>query len=275
MSISGAAWNLRPVAQVLSPTLPFHFHLSDTKMKEMVARYMGALKNAVGSLEHYYDKELAAKKLAAMKIPSIPPPLEASQIFPYRKHFTSLVDSTRQDFEYVGQPIQSHLIFFGKLSDGYNICIKFTRRYSQEVHSFCASEGFAPKLLGCEMIPGGWWMVVMDWIDESHERLCDSLRKPLVPVLDQIKTFLNRLHQNGFVHGDIRDTNIMVPKSDFHHFWLVDFDWGGTIGVVRYPMNVHRGDDLKRPTGAYDGQLILAEHDDEMLGYLFPSPPRN
>lgn len=63
---------------------------------------------------------------------------------PYQSYFTSLMDSTKQHFDYVMQPIND------RLSDGHG-------SLSQE--SFCASMGFAPKLLACEMIPE---MAVMD-----------------------------------------------------------------------------------------------------------------
>jgi hypothetical protein len=68
------------------------------------------------------------------------------------------------------------------------------------------------------------------------------------------------------VHGDVRDANVMV-KKDRSGWKLVDFDWSGKIGQVRYPMNVNH--ELRRPEGANDGNLILADHDIEMLDYLF------
>jgi RIO-like serine/threonine protein kinase len=44
---------------------------------------------------------------------------------------------------------------------------------------------------------------------------------------------LTSLHQENYVHGDIRNTNIMMKKDGNQGFKLVDFDW--------YPMNVYRG----------------------------------
>jgi hypothetical protein len=67
------------------------------------------------------------------------------------------------------------------------------------------------------------------------------------------------------VHGDIRDTNVMVRKDGEMGFMLVDFDWAGEIGVVRYPMNVNRAENLWRPDGASDGNVITAHHDIQML----------
>ena len=38
---------------------------------------------------------------------------------------------------------------------GKEIYVKFTRRYSVDLHKFCAQEGLAPKLLGFQRLPGG------------------------------------------------------------------------------------------------------------------------
>jgi hypothetical protein len=66
------------------------------------------------------------------------------------------------------------------------------------------------------------------------------------------------------VHGDIREANIMVSK-DRIRFMFVDFDWAGKIGEARYPMHVNTVDLPVRPDGPLDGELILAEHDKEMI----------
>jgi hypothetical protein len=57
----------------------------------------------------------------------------------------------------------------------------------------------------------------------------------------------------------------MVKKDGSQGSKLVDFDWSGRISEVRYPMNVYRGDCLKRPEEAENGRLIRADHDIWML----------
>ncbi|KIL66082.1 hypothetical protein M378DRAFT_10374 [Amanita muscaria Koide BX008] len=262
--IFGAAWMDRPVSQVLSSIIPFYFDFSDTRLRAMAARHLGAFKKAIRSLQDYYHNDLSVTN---PPVPLSNPTSIPSDIFPYRKHFTSLVDSSEHHFEYVKQHEHHRLFFFGKLSDGRGICIKFTHDYSPAVHSLCASKGFALKLLGFEELPGGWWMVVMEHIDENYVQFHDLESHHRSSVLEYLKQFLTFLHANGFVHGDVRDTNIMVPRSGELHFFLIDFDWAGRIGEVRYPMNVNRKG-IWRPDGARDGDLITAEHDDEMLQHL-------
>ena len=69
------------------------------------------------------------------------------------------------------------------------------------------------------------------------------------------------------IHGDVRDINIMVKKNGGMGFKLVDFDWSGRIGKVRYP--IYRGSRLWRPLEAEDGRLSKVDHDIEMLNVLF------
>jgi len=160
------------------------------------------------------------------------------------------------------------LLFAVQRTDGKMLCIKFVRRYSKEVHERCTSGGFAPALYGFENLPGGWYMVVMEMITDDYCCL-GELSAPYARHED-LATALQSLHQQRRVHGDIRNTNIMVKRDGSPGFKLVDFDWSGTIGQIRYPMNVYRGKRLWRPDGAEDGQLILAEHDIQMLHAMFP-----
>jgi serine/threonine protein kinase len=125
--------------------------------------------------------------------------------------------------------------------------------------------GFAPALKGFETIPGGWYMVVMDAMSD----FCLFWERPSATLYEPLKEKVVALHQRGYVHGDLRDTNLMVRKNGKPGLVLIDFDWAGEIGKVRYPMNVNRGPDLKRPDGVYDGELITAEHDIDMLNIMF------
>ena len=134
-----------------------------------------------------------------------------------------------------------------------------------EAHSICASMGFAPALKGFKRVAGRWYMVVMDAITDEFS-LVD---RPSASLYEPIKEKVVALHQQGYVHGDLRDTNVMVRKDGAPELMLFDFDWAGEIGQVRYPINVNRGPNLKRPDGAYDGELITAEHDMEMLDIMF------
>src|ERR1700732_1646428 len=80
--------------------------------------------------------------------------------------YISLLDSTGHAFKYAAFLDEDKLIFRGR-DGGDDICIKFVRRYSKDAHLKCASLGFAPTLRGFQSIPGEWYMVIMDYIDDT------------------------------------------------------------------------------------------------------------
>jgi serine/threonine protein kinase len=155
------------------------------------------------------------------------------------------------------------LIFIGTEENNNRICVKFVRAYSWDAHKCLEVLECAPRLRGFEEIAGGWFMVVMDMLPDDFETL--SVREKLPSsVFDDIRAKLKKFHEAGFVHGDIRDTNIMVSKSNARKFKIIDFDWAGKRGEARYPAGVNYVD-IERPLEARDGKEILADHDLAML----------
>ena len=54
-------------------------------------------------------------------------------------------------------------------------------------------------------------------------------------VTDLVTSFYGR-----FVHGDIRDSNLLVRMEDGKlEIKLIDFDWGGKEGELRYPVLIN------------------------------------
>jgi len=252
ITFSAAVWSSPPNVQTLLTTLPLFWHHTDTTMRTKAARGFGALRNAISSLERCY------KEMSSGTMDSTP-----RGKFPYPYSYTRLGQSSRHEFEYIAQINKACLLFSAKTTDDQMICVKFARRYSKVVHQFCADNGFAPKLRGFEYLPGGWHMVVMEMISQEYRCLG---RRPTARYthFEDVRAKLSLLHQEGYVHGDLRDTNIMVKANGDQGFKLVDFDWSGIVDEVRYPMNVNR-ESLWRPDGADDGQLIKTEHDIAML----------
>ncbi|KAF8506859.1 hypothetical protein F5888DRAFT_1630006 [Russula emetica] len=113
------------------------------------------------------------------------------------------------------------------------ILLKFSRRYSKDLHEFCASVDHAPELLAFERLPGGWFGVAMkyyplaDRILES-KRLCDHGET----WLKDINNVVERFHAQGYVHGDLRPPNFIVNGDKL---LLVDFDWGRKEGEATFP----------------------------------------
>jgi hypothetical protein len=224
-------------------------------MRESLARHFGAFKKAIEALKGCYEK----LKDPNNNLKDLDP------TFPDRRTYRSLQTRAEVKFKYIKQVDPDKLLFLGNADDGEWIYIKFVRRYSQGAHEKCAGMGVAPRLRGFEDIGAGWRMVIMDTLDMEYK----PFNKHAVPArtCEDMKERLVELHQAHFVHGDIRDVNIMTRKDGKPGFMLVDFDWSGTIGKVRYPMNVNKA--IWRPDDVSDGKLIEPSHDIAMLEYIF------
>lgn len=48
----------------------------------------------------------------------------------------------------------------------------------------------------------------------------------------ELKQLVNEFHEEGLIHGDLRDAN-MISDEEYTPM-LVDFDWGGMDGQVFY-----------------------------------------
>jgi serine/threonine protein kinase len=268
MVFAGAVWTLRPAVQILSSPLVFNFHSTDTDNQISAARHMGAFRNAVRSLERYYETLPPESEL----VNTLGHPI----LFPYPTSFTSIEDNGKTSFIYTGHLEEDEgkpkrLIFFGTLTEGHSevaICIKFVRKYSRDAHLHCALSGTAPRLRGFERLPGGWYMVIMDEL-VGYDVLADLPKPDRLPrtVFKAIREQLKILHARKLVHGDMRDTNILVKRDDRTKFMIIDFDWAGVEDIVRYPPYVNYTD-IQRPNDARDGLPIKAAHDDAMLDVI-------
>ena len=114
-------------------------------------------------------------------------------------------------------------------------------------------------------------MVVMEHLPSNkyHTPNDDDLKTTNSKLYNAMKKSLEKLHQAGFVHGDIRGANVMVENKSESEFMFLDFDWSGKINEVEYPPNVNMAPEMKRPPDVGGGRLIRAEHDMYMLRVLF------
>ncbi|KAH9173559.1 hypothetical protein EDB89DRAFT_704123 [Lactarius sanguifluus] len=101
------------------------------------------------------------------------------------------------------------------------VAVKFARRYWPELHHFCAERGHAPKLFGYT-IPGGWIVVVMGYVAHDSDIVYLASRhwtRWNKDLTDLVQSF----HDDGLVHGDLRNANFIVPRDDPGRIVLVDF----------------------------------------------------
>jgi serine/threonine protein kinase len=238
---------------MLSPAIPCHYHDTDLKMMDTLVRHLGALRHAIHSLESYYH---------ALEGNIVSPPHNA--FHPYPTSFTTQ-DGLVKRFKYLSS-MKGCNLFFGKIEDdsGAAICVKFITRYCEQAHNFLAERELAPRLHVVERLPGGQYMVVMDdisndytslfnFIQDNPDLLSEDNEDTRNLFLQAVRDCLIQLHQACLVHGDIRNTNIMVKivGLDDLSFFLVDYGSGGEIQQVRYPLDLNTST-VKRPEGATD-----------------------
>ena len=189
------------------------------------------------------------------------------------------------------------------------IVVKFVAQYGEEVHRFLAEEGHAPKLryFGPLLREDGtsaersWWssaphyewafpglyfgqvrMVVMDYVEACDDADLPTLRERG----QQIAEVLKKLHDNGFVFGDLRQPNVIVAKED-KKVKFIDQDWSGRYkgssdGLIpdpkddekpRYPLGLSNGVTWPIDVKEIGLQAITPEHDWFMLKKQFDYPP--
>jgi hypothetical protein len=140
------------------------------------------------------------------------------------------------------------------------ILVKFAKRYSIELHEFCAKAGHAPPILGFETLPGGWCAVAMEYIESSvpisrSSVLSDHRDRWITELEDLVDGF----HEKDLVHGDLQDENIICKGPSM---MLVDFDWGGKEEEAFYFMP-SLDDELMQ--GREPGDLRIRKEDDKWV----------
>lgn len=252
---------VEPLTSVFNLTAP----LQDQTVKTLASAIDGFLA-AVGHIQHHYNTLQPASLLFT----------DRKRSFPYPLSFEN-VDGSEMQFTYSNRMQDSKLVFSGS-SGTASVVIKFTQTYSADAHSVLADQGLAPNLSKCFSIPGGWFAVIMAKSSYTPLNEVSLTVEQRAKVQHKAAVVARILHAEGFVHGDIRDTNILVDRDSLQtddiklHF--VDFDWAGRVGEAKYPIGVNTVS-IYRPTGvAYDA-LITQAHDLDMVENLFRSarPP--
>lgn len=173
------------------------------------------------------------------------------QFFPFAYRYPSLGGDfhTAVEFEYISplQPDQSTCITFLAKTRGEStkeVVVKFFQRYSAEVHRVLTAADMAPHLLyygqiDPEIAFGMWKMVVMEYFNGKPLHDGDCHRD--FDVSEKVFRAITAVHLVGYVHGDVHPPNVLIGREN--QVMLIDFDWAGKEGNVRYPIPLcHAGD---------------------------------
>ncbi|KAN0093333.1 hypothetical protein V8E55_004117 [Tylopilus felleus] len=167
-------------------------------------------------------------------------------------------DSTYIDFqitEVVAKDFNQHIYLASSSTGSGDLVIKLTRSYAPELHSFCAGHHYAPKLYACEKLAGGIFAVAMEYIT-GEPLTCPAPAHLRNKLIDDLENMVKTMHDKDYVHGDLRPPNFLCVEDGIK---VLDFDWGGKVGEVRYP---HTRLHPQLRTGRDMSRLEITKEDD-------------
>ena len=145
--------------------------------------------------------------------------------------------------------------------------IKFSGKpYPVELHNLLAKERMVPQLYGYQEF-SGVHVVVMELLEDAEH----FNTKTHGHLQEQVSAAAKRMHDDGWVHGDLRDANILVKSGKVY---LIDFEWAGKPSKAnppRYPASLNEQiwtQLVQYSEGIYPGGFITMEHDKYMLSRL-------
>lgn len=271
LTIMGGIITSNCVVQRLTDFLwiPVHSSLDDDQFLR-IARVLYALRESIERLDSWYKT-----------VEDIPPcslkPIPHPRFFPSPNAYN---DKNGMLVKFVYQtPLErsiSCVTYRAKTleNEAQDIVVKFVTSYSEDVHRHMASHDFAPKLIYygpinvTEDMPsyGALRMVVMEYVEGLT--FDEALKQGNVP--QKFKADLHQafkhLHSAGYVFGDLRPPNVIVAPDRNSTAQLIDFDWAGKAGKVKYPVSISMS--INWPGGVQALEDIRKEHDLEMLTSL-------
>ncbi|CAG8778432.1 8652_t:CDS:1, partial [Ambispora leptoticha] len=143
-------------------------------------------------------------------------PQNSQRFFPYPNRYKQQDITIEFTYEkkLVDQP--DKLLWKAITKDGREIVVKFTWRYNQRAHELCSEIGKAPKLLYINKeVVDGFYMVVMDYVKAKPLYNCGSslTHDECKTIFEDIEEAISKLHKENIVFADLRDSNILVNKS--------------------------------------------------------------
>jgi hypothetical protein len=121
------------------------------------------------------------------------------------------------EFSYEERIDKEKLVFYANTNQSVHskFIIKFTRRYSPEAHCYLACREWAPRLRHCSPLPGmdrdfHGYLKLPRYTPLYGMTLSDNEK---AKVRLKARKIVEKLRAGGFVHGDVRDTNILIDRK--------------------------------------------------------------
>lgn len=233
-----------------------------------LAHIFRVLRHSLDEVDRYYETLTPPPARPAPTIPSaISTAIPAPFFGPCFTQFVKEPEQAPVMLTYIRRLIPEYVVktvFEARMTSdgdtaGKRVVVKFTDRYCEDGHRLLAGHGLAPALIHCERMDslGGLWVLVMDYVDEVQGGKKEW-------IVQDVERALKLLHEANIVFGDLRDPNILrVRREGYVGAMLVDFDWAGVEGEVRYPMGINL--EVSWAPGTDPDELIMKEHDQYMF----------
>ncbi|KAF9444365.1 hypothetical protein P691DRAFT_778309 [Macrolepiota fuliginosa MF-IS2] len=282
MIISGAVFTDRPIVQELTDYITLgpcattaNYNSGLDRATYRAAQLLRALKEGFSVLSNYYQSGIHLSP----QFPQFPhfrqfntegsaitvEYFERFDLLPHKSVFKARVTKVTSNVEStVAKPTSYHL------QEGEIVVIKFAYRYCKEAHSLLARQEprLAPKFWYCQYEPTVDMRVIMMEFVDGH--CLDGGPALSQQQFGELRRALQILHENRFIFGDLREPNILVPKEDKSCVRLVDFDWSGKEGEVRYPSCIIMDEPGYQWHPEVERGGLIKEHDIHLLHKIMP-----
>ena len=137
--------------------------------------------------------------------------------------------------------------------------LKLSKSYGLDAHLHLASLNLAPKIVGYEKKYGNYHLILMEYMDPTEWKMLLNYQSDVSNnilstniIFDSLKKALDDFHLSGFVHGDFRNSNILMKVSDANNyeFKFIDFDISGKVDS-RYPNLIFKNPEINWPTNNF------------------------
>ena len=253
IGISGGIYPKKFVCEPLTAIFPLLW-LPRRSFMDDLARIFSSLKTLFVNTREYYKV--------------LPSNLDQRRIHFPTFEFGSKKNSLLPISNFVFEKQVTSFVFEGKYKSQRAI-LKFARKYSVDAHKFCYQNGFAPEIFFFYDWNSEWKVICTQFVEgKEWDNLSRPQKESGIDILDRN---IQKLHEESFVHGDLRDCNIIFVLDDHGHncssVQLIDFDWSGKENETFYPFFVNTFS-VKWHRGVQSGKQIEKDHDTFWLNFL-------